>query len=205
MRAHEESHSPPLQRNDDEDMSKHMASFERAVQAHSRTLWSVAANVLGRREGAEDVVQEAVVVALGKRHEFPRVENFVAWMAQIVRYVALNRRRFNRIRIAEGDDRLSQVAGDEVGGPPPDQLLSMQGALKHGEALFDDQVLRAVNALDETPRACLLLRVLNDLSYKEIGQVLEIPEGTAMSHVFRARKLLMQRLGERSPGPERMA
>src|SRR5262245_37407998 len=83
-----------------------MASLEEAIRSHSRALWSVAAAVLGRREGAEDVVQEAVIVALGKRDELPKVENFAAWMAQIVRFVALNRRRSARIRLAEGEETL---------------------------------------------------------------------------------------------------
>ena len=54
--------------------------------------------------------------------------------------------------------------------------------------------MRALDTLEETPRACLLLRVLNELSYKEIGQVLDIPEGTAMSHVFRCRRTMLEKL-----------
>jgi RNA polymerase sigma-70 factor (ECF subfamily) len=182
-----------------------LASFEQAVQAHSRTLWSVAAGVLGRRDGAEDVVQEAVIVALGKKSELSKVENFVAWMAQIVRFVALNRRRSNKIRAADGEEALMRIAADEDQGPRHDRLIDTHGRLHAGEAIFDDHVLKAVNALDETPRACLLLRVLNDMSYKEIGQVLQIPEGTAMSHVFRARKLMMERLGPSFADSEKTA
>lgn len=175
-----------------------LAAFEDAVRNHSRTFWSVAAAVLGRREGAEDVVQEAVVVALGKRNEFGKVENFIAWMAQIVRFTALNRRRSAKMRLAEGEEALKQVASPgavNVGSADPALLVNSKGELLAGEKAFDDNVLRALDTLDETPRACLLLRILNDLSYKEIGQVLEIPEGTAMSHVFRARRAMLERLG----------
>jgi RNA polymerase sigma-70 factor (ECF subfamily) len=169
-----------------------MAAFEEAIRTHSRALWSVAAAVLGRRDGAEDVVQEAVLVALGKRDELPNVENFAAWMAQIVRFVALNRRRSARIRLAEGEETLQHLPARAVGDGP--QVVDRKGKLLAGDAVFDDHVLRALNNLDEAPRACLLLRVLNDMSYKEIGKILDIPEGTAMSHVFRARKVLMERL-----------
>jgi RNA polymerase sigma-70 factor (ECF subfamily) len=72
--------------------------------------------------------------------------------------------------------------------------VDARGRLLAGDMVFDDHVLRALGALEETPRACLLLRVINELSYKEIGRALDIPEGTAMSHVFRARRYLMERL-----------
>jgi RNA polymerase sigma-70 factor, ECF subfamily len=174
----------------------HLAAFELAVRQSSRTLWSIAAAVLGRRNDAEDVVQEAVIVALGKRGEFSRVENFAAWMAQIVRFVALNRRRSARLRAAEGEEALQHVAAGTPSADAalPASVVNRQGELVAGDRVFDDAVMRALSALDETPRACLLLRVVNELSYREIGHALDIPEGTAMSHVFRARRALMERL-----------
>lgn len=175
-----------------------MDAFEFAVKNNSRTLWSVAAAVLGRRDDAEDVVQEAVIVALGKRQEFAKVENFTAWLAQIVRFVALNRRRSAKLRAAEGEDALRHVPAPvtaNAGSADPAHLVDTRGNLLAGEKAFDDHVMRALDTLDDTPRACLLLRILNDLSYKEIGTVLEIPEGTAMSHVFRARRVLLEMLG----------
>lgn len=187
----------------DGNIDPQLAALEQAVRTHSRTLWSVAAGVLGRRDGAEDVVQEAVIVALGKKSELAKVENIVAWLAQIVRFVALNRRRSNRIRAAEGEETLMHVPATGGAAAEADKLVNRAGQLVGGEKVFDDNVLRAVNALDETPRACLLLRVLNDLSYREIGQVLQIPEGTAMSHVFRARKEMMQRLQSNADLPSR--
>jgi RNA polymerase sigma-70 factor (ECF subfamily) len=180
---------------------EHLAAFEQTVRQSWRTLWSIAAAVLGRRNDAEDVVQEAVIVALGKRAEFGKVENFAAWMAQIVRFVALNRRRSARLRSAEGEEALQNVPAAQPPAPvDPADVVNRQGQLLAGDRVFDDSVMRALNALDETPRACLLLRVVNELSYKEIGQALDIPEGTAMSHVFRARRVLMERLSPVASG-----
>lgn len=181
-----------------------LAAFEQAVRQSSRALWSIAAAILGSRADAEDVVQEAVVVALGKRDEFPHVENFSAWMAQIVRFVALNRRRSAKLRLAEPDEAFQHVAASSLGGNTT--VLDSHGQLLAGEKLFDDAVMKALNSLEETARACLLLRVLNNCSYKEIGQALDIPEGTAMSHVFRARRALIEKLtpahGSRFGGTE---
>ncbi len=68
--------------------------------------------------------------------------------------------------------------------------------------MFDDDLAAALRSLDEMPRCCLLLRVVMDLPYKDIAQVLDIPEGTAMSHVHRARRQVRERLGA-NPGSER--
>lgn len=175
-------------------------ALQETVQRSGRTLWSVAAAVLGRRSDAEDVVQEAVIVALGKLDQLSKVENLAVWLAQIVRFVALNRRRADRLRHAESEAALERVptsstapgAGDSAADSP----VSRTGTLISAERHFDDNVLAALRGLDETPRACLLLRVLNDLSYREIGELLGIPEGTAMSHVFRARRSMLQALTE---------
>lgn len=190
-----------------------LAALERAVAESARTLHSIAAAVLGRRNDAEDVVQEAVIVALGKRDELGRVENLTAWLGQIVRFVALNRRRSARLRMAQGEEAYQHVASTAghgrhpPSGPTADEptataaarggsVVDSAGRLVGGDFAFDDRVLRALDGLDETPRACLLLRVINELSYKEIGRALDIPEGTAMSHVFRARRYMMERLSD---------
>src|SRR5687768_12549116 len=65
------------------------AEYQRAY----RVLWVVAAGVLGRSAGAEDVVQEAALLALGKIDQFQPDTHFAAWMAKIVRFVALNQLR----------------------------------------------------------------------------------------------------------------
>lgn len=177
-----------------------LLELERVVRESAGTFHSIAAAVLGRRSDAEDVVQEAVIVAMGKREELSGVGNLTAWMAQIVRFVALNRRRSARLRSAQGEEAYQHVAADRPGTPATDRgnpsVVDDRGRLVAGDFAFDDRVLSALQTLEETPRACLLLRVINELSYKEIGKTLDIPEGTAMSHVFRARRHLMERLSD---------
>ena len=59
-----------------------------------------------------------------------------------------------------------------------------------GAEPFDDDLLRALGGLDETARGCLLMRVVMDMPYKEIALAMDVPEGTAASHVHRARAAL---------------
>ena len=169
--------------------------------AASRTLWCVAAGVLGRREGADDVLQDAVMIALEKRDTFDRETNLVAWLAQIVRFVALNharRRQRSPIDAAEPERLEAHAAPTTAAAPLP---IESDGTLQLNQPAFDDQTTRALATLAEDQRACLLLRVMLDLPYREIGRVLDLPEGTAMSHVHRARAALRASLSS-SPTPE---
>src|SRR6267142_2524601 len=73
------------------------AAFATQYQGSWRALWCIAAAVVGDRAQADDVLQEAAMIALGKLSQFDPASNFVAWMGQIVRFVALNHsRRRNR-------------------------------------------------------------------------------------------------------------
>ena len=170
--------------------------FAEFFQESWRTLWCVTAAVLGGRDEVEDVLQEAALIAIGKLGDFDPRTNFVAWMAQIVRYTALNtaRRRARRRAVTSiHDDLLEQAAGSK-GRDNGSILTSGRGELPVYEEAFDDRLLGALKSLGETPRACLLLRTVQDMSYREISQVLGIPEGTAMSHVHRTRQALRERL-----------
>jgi RNA polymerase sigma-70 factor (ECF subfamily) len=182
----------------------HPAEFGARLQEHARVLWCIAVGVTGDRTAAEDLVQEAAVVALGKLNEFDPETSFAAWMGQIVRYLALNeRRRRAREREALADSDVARATQPQPEQPPSRFVgVSSKGELKSGQLMFDDELAAALNSLDEVPRSCLLLRVVMDLPYREISQVLEIPEGTAMSHVHRARRQIRERLGA-NPGAER--
>jgi RNA polymerase sigma-70 factor (ECF subfamily) len=153
--------------------------FAARLQADRRRLWTIAAAILGSPHDADDVVQEASVIAMEKLEQFRRGTSFAAWMGQIVRYVALNQRR------KRGRDR--SVRLDPEG-------LAPAGCRPGPDAEFNSAVLDAVGDLDEMARTCLLLRIVCDMSYREIASSLDIPEGTAMSHVHRSRKALRERL-----------
>jgi RNA polymerase sigma-70 factor (ECF subfamily) len=159
--------------------------FSEHFRASSRALWCIAVSVTSDRAGAEDAVQEAAVIALGKLSEFTPGSSFVAWMGQIVRYVAMNAsrkegRRGALLRSTAGPEARSGLSVDPTGLPP---------------------ALNAAMAdLDETARTCLLLRIVGGMSYQQISAALGVPEGTAMSHVFRARKSLAARVTSNAGG-----
>lgn len=175
--------------------------FARNFSDAYRTLWTIAAGIVNDPFIADDVVQEAAVTALGKLSEFEPNTNFTAWMAKIVRYIALNQSRRTKrqptnIDPAAMDDSLASRANDLARKPP---LVGPHGELDLSRTPFDDRVMHALNSVSDIARACLLLRTIQNLSYDEIAKALEIPPGTAMSHVHRTRIVLRERLAEMDP------
>jgi RNA polymerase sigma-70 factor (ECF subfamily) len=157
-------------------------------------LWCIAAAITGDRSRAEDVVQEAALAALQKLDDFEAGTSYLAWMGRFVRYTALNEARRQRTRAAAPLESVDVPAHDADAGPEANRTIGSSGAIAVGQGAFDDHVLKALGQLDEIARACLLLRTVHDLSYKQIALILEVPEGTAMSHVHRARQAMRRHL-----------
>jgi RNA polymerase sigma-70 factor (ECF subfamily) len=188
-------------------------SFAARFRSVARALWTLAAGVLGDPSEAEDVLQEAFVQALGKLEDFQPGTDFLAWTGKFVRNVALNERRKRARRKTDPADP-EWLDGDEVrpeggaGSPAAHPAIDELGGLRPDQGAFDDHLVAGLTELSETARACLLLKVVGELGYAEISRALSIPEGTAMSHVHRARVFLRAHLepraGEDRPAPSRV-
>ncbi len=165
-----------------------------------RALWLIAYGVVQNGTQAEDVVQEAAVVALSKIRDYRPGTNFTAWMGRIVQYVALNNARAARRRRTSSLDSAEQATSAAPAAPNTVSWAS-HGQLPADQQMFDDRVMAALNQVSETARVCLLLRTIEELEYSEIARLLRIPEGTAMSHVHRARQVLRQKLADLEPRP----
>lgn len=162
--------------------------FARMYEKSHRVLWLVAASATQRPGMADDVLQDAATLALTKLHDFTPGTNYTAWMAQFVRFVALNTNRRERRRQPVADvSAVHPALDDSIERKSGVGLTETRGQLPADQAHFDDDVIRALQAIPETARACLLLRTIENLDYAEISEMLQIPAGTAMSHVFRSR------------------
>ena len=155
-------------------------------------MFLVALAIVADRTEAEDVLQDATITGLNKFRagEFSTGTNFDAWMGQITRFTALNARRTRRSAppaLGDASERLSSAANGPVNGHrvPRSEAYDADDARALREAL---------DALPETARLCLLLRVVGGLPYSSISAIAQVPEGTAMSHVHRAQRALRQTL-----------
>jgi RNA polymerase sigma-70 factor (ECF subfamily) len=175
-------------------------SFAARLNGAYQRLWLIAAAITGDRTEADDIVQEAALVGLRKLDEFAADTNFVAWMSQIVRLTALNHlRKSNRQNTRPTDPLTLDRRGTNLSttDSSPGTSVSRDGQLSQLQIDFDDDVLGALEGVGDVARACLLLRIVQQLSYAEIADTLQIPAGTAMSHVHRAREFMRERLKNR--------
>ncbi len=160
--------------------------FEQLVLPHWQAAYNLARWLTGQNQDAEDVVQEAYLRAF-KLFDGFHGEDSRAWLLTIVRRTAYTWLRRNR----EHDLTISL---DE-------ELHSLDSELATSDTLLpqiaDQQLLReALEALPVAFREVIILHELEELSYKEIAVVAEIPLGTVMSRLARARQRLQQYLTE---------
>ncbi len=154
----------------------------------SRLLWVVASAYVPR-DAVEDVLQDSFVTALDRLDQFVPGTHVTAWLAQIVRFAAMNHRR--RIQRAPDWQYDCDQAQEDVARPP---VNLRDGRLRAEQADFDDEVVRGLARIGEDARACLLLSAVMELPHAEISTTLGIAEGTVASHVHRARRALRESL-----------
>jgi RNA polymerase sigma-70 factor (ECF subfamily) len=158
--------------------------FEASVLPHLGAAYNLARWLTRNDQDAEDVVQESYLRAYKFFSGF-RGGDGRAWLLTIVRNTCYTWFRQNRPRelIASLDDAASQIESD---APNPEAELIKRADRK-----------LIVKALEELPlefREVLVLREMEDMSYKEIADITETPLGTVMSRLARARKRLQQSL-----------
>jgi RNA polymerase sigma-70 factor (ECF subfamily) len=161
-------------------------SFEAVALPHLDAAYNLARWLMRNAADAEDVVQEAMLRALTYFSSFRGV-NPRGWLLQIVRNTAYASRKLDRGMIPvpladEADGELS--GGVEIADPGDDPEVAL---IRKSDRR---QVDRLLAALPVDLREVLVLREIEELSYKEIAQITEAPIGTVMSRLWRARRLL---------------
>lgn len=157
-----------------------VASFEEVVLPHLDAAYNLARWLTRNDDDAHDVVQEAYLRAFKFFDSFHGIDGR-AWLLAIVRntsytWIQQNRARDHSVPL---DDEIYEIESNDLN---PEALL-----LQHS----DSQLVRA--ALEQLPpefREVLVLREFEELSYKEIARITDLPIGTVMSRLARGRKRL---------------
>jgi RNA polymerase sigma factor (sigma-70 family) len=165
------------------------ADFEQVVLPHLNAAHNLARWLVGDATLAEDVVQDAALRALSYFGSY-RGGDGRAWLLRIVRNAAYGalavRRRDGAARLgdaglaADGESTARQIA--DSADDPEAVLVRREGVARLDQALA---------ALPAELRECLVLRELEELSYKEVAHITGVPIGTVMSRLWRARQALM--------------
>lgn len=153
-----------------------------------RPAFLFALQLLGDGEDARDVAQEAVMRLLRTLDRFDAARPMRPWLFRIVRNVAIDLQRSRRVRPTQS---LTEIAEKR-----PDRLVDgSPGPFDHAERReLQERIWAALDTLPSEHREILVLRDYQDLSYAEIAMTLEIPLGTVMSRLHRARRQLRDHL-----------
>jgi RNA polymerase sigma-70 factor (ECF subfamily) len=155
--------------------------FELTVWPHVRSAYNLARWLVRNGDEAEDIVQEACMKAFKAIDTF-RGGDARVWMLSIVRNTAMNSLRKRR----PGDSIEANQIDLRDQSPDPEQDMLQRSRR--------EQVHRAIARLEPEFRETLVLREIEGLSYKEIAAILDIPTGTVMSRLSRARQRLLTEL-----------
>ena len=165
------------------------SAFEALIRRHERRVFGLLMRMLGNREEAEDVAQEAFLSLHRHGHRFRHQARFSTFVFRVAANAALNRRRsLGRKNARMRQLKLRQEAGTDLPSAPRDPESMAAGAQ------IQAQVQEALLRLPADLRIATLLCDIEGLSYREIATVLEIPEGTVKSRIHRARNALRVRL-----------
>jgi RNA polymerase sigma-70 factor (ECF subfamily) len=154
------------------------------------SLYGTALRLTRRPQDAEDLVQDTYLKAFRASHQFERGTNLKAWLFTILHNTFRNmRRNVGRSPIDVDSEAVERAADDPAGEQTPEDLLT--------RATLDVDLQAALDALPDAFRQAVWLRDVEELSYAEIAQVLDVPIGTVMSRISRGRRALYEGLQER--------
>jgi len=158
-------------------------AFGQLVRAYQRRAYAAAYSLVGNRDDALELSQDAFVKAFKAMKRFDLSMPFYPWLHRIVRNTSLNHLKKKKRR---GESSLNEMmeSGFDAHDPAqtPDDCASRVELLKH--------IQRAMDELTPEQQEILRLRHFMELSYGEIAASLEIPQGTVMSRLHGARKKL---------------
>ncbi len=157
--------------------------FAQAALAHIDSLYGTALRLTRRAADAEDLVQDTYLKAFRSAHQFEAGTNLKAWLFTILHNTFRNVRRHDgRNPVDVDSEAVEQAVSAGPGAQSPEQILS--------RATLDVDLQGALDALPDAFRQAVWLRDVEELSYAEMAQVLDVPIGTVMSRISRGRRAL---------------
>lgn len=176
-------------------------AFEELVLRYEKTVYNLALRMVGDRDDAFDMTQEAFIKAYGSLSSFRGDSKFSVWIYRITTNVCLDflrsKSRKQQVSLTvSDDDEDAQLDIPDLKADPEQQLI---------KKISMQSVEEGLKTLPDKQRQILVMRELGGMSYAEIGKALSIEEGTVKSRIFRARKRLCIFLLDSGNIPESLA
>jgi RNA polymerase sigma-70 factor (ECF subfamily) len=167
-------------------------AFSQEALSYVDSLYGTALRLTRRPADAEDLVQDTYLKAFRSSGQFRRGTNLKAWLFTILHNTFRNMRRHDgRNPIDVDSEYVEQAPARAPNDFSPEELLT--------RASLDVDLKDALDALPEAFRQAVWLRDVEELTYAEIAEVLDIPIGTVMSRISRGRRALYERLHRGEP------
>jgi len=162
---------------------KRTDDFDAAAMPHMGDIYRTAARVLADAAAADDVVQDVYLQAWKSFAQFEVGTNCRAWLFKILFHSLHHYRRkwMNARNIKDSEEVLELVTSPGPSIP---------------ENITDEQMLAALDQIPQDFRSVVLLVDVEEFTYKEVAGILDVPIGTVMSRLSRARRLLREKLVE---------
>ena len=177
-------------------------AFEELVLRYEKTVYNLALRMVGDRDDASDMTQEAFIKAYGSLSSFRGDSKFSVWIYRIATNVCLDflrsksRKQQVSLTVSDDDDEDAQLDIPDPKADPEQQLI---------KKISMQSVEEGLKTLPDKQRQILVMRELGGMSYAEIGAALSLEEGTVKSRIFRARKRLCTFLLDSGNIPESIA
>ncbi len=176
-------------------------AFEELVLKYEKTVYNLALRMVGDRDDAFDMTQEAFIKAYGSLSSFRGDSKFSVWIYRIATNVCLDflrsKSRKQQVSLTvSDDDEDAQLDIPDPSSTPEQQLI---------KKISMQSVEEGLKTLPDKQRQILVMRELGGMSYAEIGAALSLEEGTVKSRIFRARKRLCAFLLDSGNIPDSLA
>lgn len=176
-------------------------AFEELVLKYEKTVYNLALRMVGDRDDAFDMTQEAFIKAYGSLSSFRGDSKFSVWIYRITTNVCLDflrsKSRKQQVSLTvSDDDEDAQLDIPDPSSDPEQQLM---------QKISMQSVEEGLKTLPDKQRQILVMRELGGMSYAEIGAALSLEEGTVKSRIFRARKRLCTFLLDSGNIPDSLA
>jgi RNA polymerase sigma-70 factor (ECF subfamily) len=169
-------------------------AFGSLMTHYQDAIFNLVYRMIGNREDAQDVTQEAFIKAYRRIGSFEGRARFGTWMYSIAVNQAISHRRKGMAKSRAGRVQMSVLdgPGDDAAFDPPGGAPDPDDRMSRAELMR--QIESAIDELADDHRAVVLLRDLEGLDYKRIGEVLDCSRGTVKSRLHRARLELRRKL-----------
>lgn len=166
-------------------------AFAEIVELFKDKVYQLCYRMVGNAHDAEDIAQEAFIRAYININSYDTNRKFSTWLYRIATNLSIDRLRKRKpdyfldaeIEGTEGLTMYSQLPSDEL---QPDEMV---------ESLeFQEWIQQEINQLPVMYRSVIVLKYIEELSLKEIGEILDLPIGTVKTRIHRGREALRKRL-----------